>query len=161
MKTSQSHDRDKMQFRLLDKIKTICWSLNKGGNHFLHIIIDSRDFPPPKLLMLLCFMFVSSRETPACLAAPEVCTRCPTGAPHQAQGTSPLFPSTAFHDNSNAVQSSAEWEGEKSKQDPSLPLLCLSVSLFVCGETFGPPHPSGHFWDWTQAVRTIQCTSSF
>lgn len=91
MKTSQSHDSDKMQFRLLGKIKTTCWSFNRSATRFLQMTVESRDLPPPKLLMLLCFMVVSSRETPACLAAPEVCTKCPTGAPHQAQGTSAHF----------------------------------------------------------------------
>lgn len=136
------------------KIKTIFWSLNCGVTNFLCITTKWSDS-----IMLFCFMFVSSRETPACLAAPEVCTKCPTGAPHQAQGTSAR--SRLFAMTTQMLAKAALSKRERNlNKIPFSPLL-LSVSLFICNEMFRPPDPSGGFWDWTQAVRRIQCTSSF
>lgn len=129
-----------MQFRPLDKIKTISWSSKRGGNHFVHITVESRDLPPPKLLMVLCFMFESSRETPACPAAPEVCTKCPTGAPHQAQGTSAqshlVFP-PLFSMTTPMLRKAPLSERQRNENKfPFFSPLCLSVSLFISKQSF-------------------------
>lgn len=135
--------------------KTIFWDLKCSGANFLCITTKWRHF-----LMLLCFMFVSSRETPACLAAPEVCTKCPTGAPHQAQGTSALSP--LFSMTTQTLCTAALSESERNQNNipvPPSPCRHHSVSLFISNKMF----PASWFFcrDWTQAVGRIQCTSSF
>lgn len=130
------------------------WTFRQKQDHMLELKLGRDPFEWRGSLMSLCFMSVSSRETPACLAAPEVCTKCPTGAPRQAQGTSAQ--SRLFSMTTRVLCEAPPGERGRNQKE-----IGLSVILFICNEMFRPPDPSGDFGDWTQAVRRTRRPSSF